>query len=123
MSSDSSTTQRAPGFVWILGALAFFAVVSMLAQYFFGQDRVTDPRAADRLSNLSEIKAAQAANVKKMGLEVGSSQERLAKSLEALKTLKPSTSTMLVPGSPTQLKQSAAPAAAPAPAPAAAPAK
>ncbi len=121
MSSDSSTIQqrRAPGFLWILAVLLSFAVLAFLAQGFFGQDRVTDPRVGDRLANLSEIKAAQAANVKKMGLETGASAERLAKTLEQLKASKAATSTMVVPGSPTQLKQSAAPAAAPAPAPAA----
>jgi hypothetical protein len=125
MPSDSTTIQqrRAPGILWILAVLLSFAVLAFLAQGFFGQERVTDPRVDERLANLSEIRAAQAASVKKMGLETGASAERLAKSLEQLKTLKPGTSTMVVPGSPTQLKQSAAPAAAPAPAPAAAPAK
>ena len=111
MSADSSTSpQRAPGFIWILGAFAGFALLSLVAQTFLGQQR-TDPREGDRLANLSEVKAAQAANVQKMGLEAGKSGERLAKALEVLKGQKPSTSTMLVPGSPTQLKQSAAPAA------------
>jgi len=111
MSSDSSTsTQRAPGFIWILGAFACFALLSLLAQAFFGQQR-TDPREGDRLANLAEIRTAQAVNVQKMGLEVGKSGERLAKALEVLSAQKPTTSTMLVPGSPTQLKQSAAPAA------------
>lgn len=87
-------------------------------QGFFGQDRVVDPRGEDRAKNLDEVKAAQVANVKKMGLEAGSSTERFGKALEVLKTQTASTSKMLVPGSPTQLKQSAAPAAAPAPAPA-----
>ena len=121
MSSDSSTIQqrRAPGVLWILAVLLSFAVLAFLAQGFFGQDRVIDPRVDDRLANLTEVKAAQAANVKKMGLEMGASADRLAKTLEQLKASKPATSAMVVPGSPTQLKQSAAPAAAPAPAPAA----
>ncbi len=127
MSADSPSASRsAPGFVWVLGFLALFAVLSMAAQAWFGHNRGTfeqepfiDSREGDRLANLNDVKAAQLANVKKMGLEAGASQERLAKSLETLKTLKPGTSTMVVPGSPTQLKQAAA---APAPA-AAAPAK
>ena len=126
MSSDSPTSKSATGFLWVLGAMASFALLSMLAQAFYGQDRVTDPRMEERLKNLDETKGAQLANVKKMGLEVGGSSERLAKSLEVLKTMKPSTSTVVVPGSPTQLKQAAAapaPAAAAAPATAPAPAK
>ena len=125
MSSDSTSPQRAPGFLWILGAFACFALLAFVFQGLFGQSH-TDPREAERLGNLSEIKAAQAANVQKLGLEVGKSSERLTKALEALKAQKPTTSTMLVPGSPTQLKQSAAAAPAPKPAvapPAAAPAK
>jgi len=118
MSSDSPQPQRAPGFLWILGALVGFALLAFIFQGLFGRQR-TDPREADRLVNLDEIRTAQAANVKKMGLEVGKSNERLAKALEAIKAQKPTTSTMLVPGSPTQLKQSAA--AAPAPKPAVAP--
>ncbi len=111
MSADSSTSsQRAPGFIWILGAFAGFALLSLLVQSLLGQQR-SDPREPDRLANLNEIKAAQAANVQKMSLEAGKSGERLAKALEVLKGQKPTTSTMLVPGSPTQLKQSAAPAA------------
>ena len=87
MSTDTPTTKSAPGFVWVLGVLASFAVLSMLAQALFGQDRVTDPRMSERLDNLKEVKAAQTANVQKMGLEVGASKDRLAKSLEVLKTM------------------------------------
>ena len=119
MSSDSSTTpRRAPGLLWILAALLCFAALSFVLQGVFGQARTADPRGEDRAKNLEDVKTAQAANVKKMGLEAGSSTDRFAKTLEVLKTQAAATSKMVVPGSPTQLKQSAAPAAAPAPAPA-----
>jgi hypothetical protein len=126
MPVDTPTASKsAPGFFWVLIAVASFALLSMLAQGLFGksqgpfeQQPFADAREGDRAAYLNEVKAAQLANVKKMGLEPGASEARLAKSLETLKTLKPGTSTMVVPGSPTQLKQAVA-----APAPAAAPAK
>lgn len=120
---SDSTTQRAPGFVWLLGAFAGFAVLAAVLQGLLAGER-TDTRAPERLKNWEEINAAQVANVQKMGLEKGKSDATLAKGVELVKGLKPSKSAMVVPGSPTQLKQAAAaaPAAAPA-APAPAPAK
>jgi hypothetical protein len=119
--SDSPTTQRAPGFIWILGAFAGFAVLGAVLNGILKQER-PDPRAAERAANLAEITKAQNENLAKMGLEKGKSAVRLAKGLELVKTMAPAKSNMVVPGSPTQLKQAAASApaapAAPAPAPA-----
>lgn len=126
--SDSTTTKRAPGFVWILGAFACFAVLSVVLQGIFTRERV-DPRIAERLANLDEITKAQQASLQKMGLEKGKSSAALAKGVTLVSGMAPTKSTMVVPGSPTQLKQAAAaapatPAPAPAPAaPAPAPAK
>lgn len=118
--SDSSSNKRAPGFVWLLGVFAGFAVLgSVLGKVFTGER--PDPRGAERSANLAEITKAQNENLAKMGLEKGKSAARLASGLEILKKQAPTKSNMVVPGSPTQLKQAAtaAPVAAPAaPAPA-----
>jgi hypothetical protein len=116
--SDSPSPQRAPGFVWLLGAFAGFAVLGALINGIFTQER-PDPRSAERTANLAKITKAQNENLAKMGLEKGKSANRLAKGLALVKAQAPTKSTMIVPGSPTQLKQAAAAApAAPAPAPA-----
>ncbi len=115
---SDSTPQRAPGFVWLLGAFAGFAVLAAVLQGIFAGERI-DARAAERFKNWQEINAAQQANLQKMGLEKGKSDAVLAKGVTLVKALAPTKSTMVVPGSPTQLKQAAA---APAPAAPAAPA-
>ena len=127
--SASTTSTRAPGFVWLLGAFAGFAILAAVLTSLFSAER-TDSRIPDRLANWDEIHKAQLANVQKMGLEEGKSAAALAKGLTLVAGQAPSKSGMVVPGSPTQLKQAAAaaapaaPAAAPAPAaPAPAPAK
>jgi hypothetical protein len=117
--SDSPSPQLAPGFVWLLGAFAGFAVLGALINAVFHQER-PDPRSAERTANLAEITKAQSENLSKMGLEKGKSADRLAKGLELVKVQTPTKSNMVVPGSPTQLKQAAAAAPA-APAPATAP--
>lgn len=118
--SESTTSNRAPGIVWLLGAFAGFAVLAAVLQSLFSGER-PDPRSSDRLANWEEISKAQQANVQKMGLEPGKSKAALAKGVAAVSALAPTKSSMVVPGSPTQLKQAAASAApaAPAPAPAA----
>ena len=114
--SDASSPQRAPGIVWLLGALAGFAVVAMLLNGAFGGTRA-DPRLEVRTTNRADIEKINNENLTKLGLLKGSSDEALAKGLAAVKAMAPTTSTVVVPGSPTQLKQAAAaPALAPAPA-------
>ena len=112
--SDASSPQRAPGIVWLLGALAGFAVVAMLLNGVLAGTR-TDPRLAVRTSNRADIEKINNENLVKLGLVKGKSEDALAKGLAAVKAMAPTTSTVVVPGSPTQLKQAAA-----APAPAAA---
>jgi hypothetical protein len=104
--SDSSS-HKAPGLVWILGAFAGFAVLTALAQNFYGNE-VSDPAAEGRLANKKEIVEAQLPLVEKMKLVQGKSIVTLAAAIPAVQALKPEVSTVPVPGSPTQLKQAAA---------------
>ncbi len=116
--STSSPKKPAPGFFWFLVAFLGFAVGASLLTRLGGER--PNPRDQERAAAAAEIKALHAENLEKMGLAVGKSAEKLAKGVEALKALPPAAaSTVVVPGSPTQLQQApAAPAAAPAPAPA-----
>lgn len=116
--TTSSSNKPAPGFFWFLVAFLGFAVgASLLTK--LGGDRL-NPRDAERAAAAAEIKALHEENLAKMGLQKGKSADRLAKGVEALKALPPAAATtVVVPGSPTQLKQAAAapaPAVAPAPA-------
>jgi hypothetical protein len=113
MSDSTHTTHHAPGFVWILAAFAAFGVLTTLLQSRFG-NVISDPAAAGRLATKEEVLAAQTTMVAKMNLVQGKSSEALSKAVDTIKAMKPKTSTMLVPGSPTQLKQAAAAPAAPA---------
>ncbi len=113
--SDSPSNKQAPGFIWLLGVFAGFAVLGSVLTKVFSDER-PDPRAAEPSANLAEISKSQNEKLAKMGLEKGKSAARLSSSLETLKKLAPSKSNMVVPGSPTQLKQAATPAPATAPA-------
>lgn len=119
--SDASSQQRAPGFLWLLGALAGFAIVAMLLNTFIAGER-PDPRAEVRAQNRDDIAKVNNDALAKIGLAKGASDDALAKGLAAIKAQAPVKSAMVVPGSPTQLKQAAAAAPAPAPAPDAKPA-
>lgn len=114
MSDTTTANKPAPGFFWFLAAFLGFAVLAAL--FTSGAGSRPNPRDDERKSLADAIKAEQAANLAKMGLEKGKSAERLNKAAEALKGLPaPAPSQALVPGSPTQLKQAAtAPAATPA---------
>lgn len=116
--SEPTTSKSAPGFVWLLGAFAGFAILAAVLQGIFGAER-TDPRIPERLANWEEINKAQQASLQKMGLEKGKSSAALAKGVTLVSGLAPSKSNMVVPGSPTQLKQAAAAAPAAPAAPAA----
>lgn len=127
----SAPTQASPAssktgatFLWILGSFAAFAVLLSILQAIGGA-KSEDPRAAFRLENRMEIQGAQEELISKMGLADPSKASGLiAKTVEALKAKKPGASAMVVPGSPTQLKQaaSAVPATPAAATPASAPA-
>jgi hypothetical protein len=114
---SSASTNRAPGFFWILAVFATFAIVAALLN-LFGQQERPNPRDGERAALAAEIKKGHQDSLKKMGLVWGDSNKTLAGLLPKLQSLTPVKSTMVVPGSPTQLKQAAAAApATPAPAP------
>ena len=116
MSVAATSQKSSSQFLWVLGAFAIFAV--LLAFFLNLAERAEeDPRASERLANTAEIVKAQTELIAKMGLTDATKKERVFnETLELLKARKPSPSTQVVPGSPTQLKQAAAsvPAAAPA---------
>jgi hypothetical protein len=108
---SSASTNRAPGFFWILAVFATFATTAALLNWFGEQER-PNPRDAERAALAAEIKKGHQDSLKQMGLVSGNSTGTLAAVLPKLQAMTPSKSAMLVPGSPTQLKQAAA--AAPA---------
>jgi hypothetical protein len=120
--ADNSSSKGAT-FTFVLGIFAGFAVLLAALQALFGDPTLNDPREEERLKFKDEITAAQAPLLEKMGLKDKSrTADLLKKTAEALKAKTPKASTMVVPGSPTQLKQAAAVPAAPAPAASPAPA-
>lgn len=121
MSSTASSSKAGATFLWVLGAFASFAVLFYLIQALFVHPGEVDPRAPERLANKEEIVKAQSEIIAKMGLNDSAKKSAIFdKTLETLKSRPAGASTQVVPGSPTQLKQAAAPApatpAAPAPA-------
>ena len=119
--SDASSQQRAPGIVWLLGALAGFAVLSMVLNGAFSGERV-NARDTVRAANRADIDKVNTESLTKLGLLKGKSDDTLAKGLAMVKSQAQTVSTMVVPGSPTQLKAAAAPAPAAATTPSTAPA-
>lgn len=120
----SAPSKTGATFLWILGSFAAFAVLLSIFQAVGGA-KLEDPRAGFRLENRMEVQKAQEELISKMGLtDPAKAAGLIAQTAEALKAKKPAASAMVVPGSPTQLKQaaSAASAAPAAPAPAATPA-
>lgn len=117
MTLTAPRSKAGSTFLWVLGAFASFAVLFYLIQVVFVRPGAEDPRAPERLANKEEITKAQNELIAKMGLTDPAKKAALfAKTAESLKAKAPAVSTQVVPGSPTQLKQAAAPAAAPAPA-------
>ena len=116
MSAAATSPKTGSPFLWVLGAFASFAV--LLAFFLnLAKPGEVDPRAPERLANTAEIVKAQTELVAKMGLNDAAKKGQIFdKTLELLKSRKPAPSTQVVPGSPTQLKQAAAPAAPAAPA-------
>ena len=108
-------------FTFVLGIFAGFALLLAVIQGLFGDPTQNDPREEERLKFKDEVTATQAPLLEKMGLKDKSrTADLFKKTAEVLKGKTPKASTMLVPGSPTQLKQAAAPAPAAPTAPAAA---
>lgn len=115
---SQSTTQPQSSalsiFVGTLAAFAFFAVITALLQYKFG-GKAADPNREVRLQNKADIAKEQNALVEKYGLK-GDAPAVFEKAQAVIQGRKVSATTQVVPGSPTALKQAAAPAAAtPAP--------
>ena len=110
--------------LWLLGAFAGFAVLLSVINFTSSRDVTTDPRMDERLAIKEEIFTTQQELVAKMGLaDPAKAHAIFEKTDAALKAQKPVKSSIVVPGSPTQLQQAAAAApAAPAPAAPAAPA-
>lgn len=120
MSSTTNKNQPGATFLWVLGAFASFAVLFWVIQTVGAKKVESDPRAPERLANKEEIQKAQKELVTKMGLaDSGKKEVVFTKTLELIKSRKVGPSSQVVPGSPTQLKQAAAPAAQPAATPAA----
>jgi hypothetical protein len=127
MSQSEQPKKAGATFLWVLGAFAGFAVLFTLIQATVDSKLGDDPRAPERLSNTAEIVKAQNENLAKLGFsDVAKKKVVFDKTVAQLGAKKPTVSTQVVPGSPTQLKQAAAaapaPAAAPTPAPATPPA-
>lgn len=119
MSSTTNKNQPGATFLWVLGAFASFAVLFLVIQTVGAKKVESDPRAPERLANKEEIQKAQKELVTKMGLDDSEKKQAVfAKTLDLIKSRKVGPSTQVVPGSPTQLKQAAAPAGQPAAAPA-----
>jgi len=117
MSQPDPSKKAGATFTWVLGAFAGFAVLFVLIQGITESKQGFDPRAKERSDNTAEILKAQADNIAKLGLNDPAKKQALFNTvLKTLAEKKQATSTQVVPGSPTQLKQAAA---APAPAPAA----
>lgn len=114
MSSTANKNQPGATFLWVLGAFASFAVLFLVIQTVGAKKVESDPRAPERLANKEEIQKAQKELVSKMGLNDSAKKEAIfTKTLELIKSRKSGPSSQVVPGSPTQLKQAAAPAAQP----------
>jgi hypothetical protein len=114
MSSDSSSATGGGSF-WILAGFTGFAVLLALLLNL-KSPAATDPAAPARLANQEEILKAQGDLLAKMGLKDDAKRSALFDAtLQRLAQRKPASSTQVVPGSPTQLKQAAAAAPAAAP--------
>ena len=113
--SDTAPNPPSSGPLIILGtiaAFASFAVVAAILQTYAG-GRPSDPQSEVRLKNKAEIAEAQSALLKKSGL-AGNADIVITNAVEQIGARKLETSKVVVPGSPTAIKQSAA---APPPAP------
>ena len=118
MSQSEQPKKAGATFLWVLGAFAGFAVLFTLIMASADSKLGDDPRAPERLSNTAEIVKAQNENLAKLGFSDAAKKKAVFDTTVAqLGAKKPTVSTQVVPGSPTQLKQAAAAAPAPAAAP------
>jgi hypothetical protein len=112
--SDPAPPAQSRGPLVILGTLAAFASFALIAAILqtWAGGRPSDPQSELRLKNKAEIAEAQSTLLKKAGLAYNP-DAAIAKAVAQIGMRKLETSKVVVPGSPTAIKQ-----AAPAPAPA-----
>ena len=116
MSPPAIHSKSGSSFFWVLAAFASFAVLFVIIQTLAAKPGAEDPRAPERIANSAEIMKAQSEIIANMGLNDATRKTSIFdKTLAVLGSRKPSTSTQVVPGSPTQMKQAAAPATPAAP--------
>lgn len=110
MSSSTTSNPSRPQSVLMgtLAAFASFAVIAAILQMVAG-GRPEDPTRADRLRKKEDVAKEQGALLEKYGLS-GDPKAVFAKVEPQIKARKVSATTQVVPGSPTALKQAAAPA-------------
>jgi hypothetical protein len=117
MSAPVIPSKSGSTFFWVLAAFASFAMLFLIIQTLAAKPGAEDPRAPERIANQAEIFKAQSEIIAKMGLNDATQKSAIFdKALTVLSSRKPTASTQVVPGSPTQIKQAAAaaPAAPPA---------
>ena len=111
MSPPAIHSKSGSSFFWVLAAFASFAVLFLIIQTLAAKPGAEDPRAPERIANSAEIMKAQSEIIANMGLNDATKKTVIFdKTLAVLSSRKPSISTQVVPGSPTQMKQAAAPA-------------
>lgn len=117
MSSQTTTSTSRPWsiFVGVLAAFASFAVVAAILQAVAG-GKPSDPLSAERLKKKADVAVEQDALIEKYGLK-SNANVIIANAVTQIQSRKIETTIVVVPGSPTAIKQAAAsPASAPAPA-------
>ena len=113
MSANNTSSSRLSVALGVFGALAGFAVVTVLFQWSAGGKPI-DPSVAERLKKKETVAGEQAALIEKYGMESSAKADAVfGKVGDQLKARKVAASSVVVPGSPTAIKQ--APVAAPAP--------
>lgn len=113
MSAPETSSKKGATFGWLVLVFAGFTVLFYLIQALFGGEGAVDPRSGDRLAYKADIAKQQSELIAKMGLnDEAKRQEIFAKTASNLVAKKAAKSAVLVPGSPTQLKQMEAEAAA-----------
>lgn len=119
MSANSSTSTNRPLsiFVGVLAAFASFALIAAILQAVAG-GKPDDPLSVERLEKKADVAAEQDALIEKYGLKTNADSV-FANAATQIQSRKVEATTVVVPGSPTAIKQAAAaPAPAPTPAPA-----
>ena len=114
-SPTASNPSRALSvFVGTLAAFASFALIASVIQGISG-GKPADPTSKDRIEKRTAAVAEQKALIEKYGL-ADHAEAVFEKAVAQIKTRKEGVTTIVVPGTPTALKQAAAAAPAPAPA-------